>query len=539
MRGRNRLVVGMLAGLLCGFVASAAGADRVGEEKPIPDKPLAQQFEDVPSRWRDYLIEARAAERIEDPLQRCLAYPDWPGHQWPAGHAEAHCRFHAISVMDLAEIESYVRRGDARALHARMRAYLDKHFSGTDFGEDIHLVFGRFGSASEEADRVSAAWLALDPGSAYANLARGEYLRAMAWKARGAEWASETARENMRLMSQHAEEAIPFLRKALRIEPRLMPAHAGLLDIGMLDSRPALEREAVQLANRQDPACLYMARQRMQAAQPRWGGDYQDMLAIAAELSRHLDKRPLLAIHVAAPYGDRGDRMVAEEVYTREAAAILDVAVRSGSNESHLRDAAAVARNLPDNEGGPEPWKSLSLLLQESRFNTVSAWADRQIAWYLVRHEPEWSLRHALRAYGSEPDVGFGHYLLGAAYHNTRQFAAAEHHYLAAANDERQRRSSLRELSSMWLFNAGLEPKQAAVKARPFIDRLLAAYPDDGRGWLLRINEESVTNESVDVERLRAFLKVADRSDPWQAGAAAQIEAELDGSASSSPAPSP
>ena len=49
----------------------------------IPDVPEAALFVGVAEPWRTYLTKAREAERIEDPLQRCLAFPDLPANHWP------------------------------------------------------------------------------------------------------------------------------------------------------------------------------------------------------------------------------------------------------------------------------------------------------------------------------------------------------------------------------------------------------------------------------------------------------------------------
>jgi hypothetical protein len=78
----------LLAGVL--MLNDAAAADIPA----IPEKPSADLFKDVPEPWRDYLVKARTAERISDPLQRCLTFPDLPGNKWPVGHAQAHCRYH-------------------------------------------------------------------------------------------------------------------------------------------------------------------------------------------------------------------------------------------------------------------------------------------------------------------------------------------------------------------------------------------------------------------------------------------------------------
>ena len=47
-------------------------------------------FAKAPTEIRDFLIKAEAADKIEDPLARCLAFPDLPANKWPASLASAH-----------------------------------------------------------------------------------------------------------------------------------------------------------------------------------------------------------------------------------------------------------------------------------------------------------------------------------------------------------------------------------------------------------------------------------------------------------------
>lgn len=490
---------------------------------PIPERAPEEGFQAVPAPWRDYYLQAREAERIDDRLARCLAYPDLPDNDWPAGHAEAHCRFHMLQPLSLATFADQLDRGEGQALDELLDGLLAKHYS-VDGGEDIHVAIEAF-DASEEAGRLSERWLQLAPRSPYAHIARANHYRAAAWKARGDRWAEETPREQLRRMSALVAQAVPLFRKAIALEPRLMPAYVGMLDVAMLDSQLATEREAYQGAMAQDPACLEFARQRMQSLTPRWGGGYEDMLSFGVQLSGHVARRPQLAIHIAAPYGDRGDRLMKDGEFTRDTVEVFDIALRIGSNESHLRDAANVILNLPESDGGPERWRGVALLLQEQRFNTTNAWAHRQIAWQLLHDEPEWALRHALLAVELEPDDAWGRFMAGSAYYVTRQAEKAEPHFLVAARDSTQRRPSLLSLGSLWMFDAGLEARAAATRAKPYVDQLLSEYPQDGRGWLLRISVASVLDGVVDPEMARTFLAYADRSDPLQAEVAASMEA--------------
>jgi len=270
-----------------------------------------------------------------------------------------------------------------------------------------------------------------------------------------------------------------------------------------------------------------MAKQRMQALQPRWGGSYEQMLSLGSELSPHMARRPHLAIHVAAPYGDRGDRLTAKDEYTREAAEILDIAVAIGSNEAHLHDAGDVALNRTD--AAKEPWKGLAYLLQEGRFNKGNAWMSRAISRALMRSEPEWSLIYGIRAIDLEPDVAYGQYSVAAAYYNADRHDDAERHYKLAMKDSRYRRDCLTELSTMWLYDSGLPNDQRAARAKPYVDSLIEEFPEHGPGWLMRSDLQAMTQDGrVDTEVLRRFLEVADHDDPWQANAYKEIREAFD-----------
>lgn len=492
----------------------------------IPQRAEAEVLQRVAAPWRDYLIRVRAAERIEDPLQRCLAFPDLPGNRWPAGHAAAHCRHHhAHARLSLAEIAGFVDRGDLRGLHAWLDASQQRHFDAQELGEDIHDIFnyGVF-DPSPESDRVTAQWLKAAPESAYAHLARGSFLSRSAWRARGNRFAAETPDASMQRMSALVEQAIPYYEKALQLDPRLMPAYTALADLGMMDSRDALKESAFERADAIDPACVELANVRMRAMSPRWGGSYEQLLAHAKKLSSHVARKPHLAVHVAAPFADRADRLDAADQYDGETREVLAVALAAGSDEDTLRTAANFALNSTDAKR--EPWQALAYLLQESRFRDNSAWGKRQVAWQLVRDEPEWSLQYALSALELEPDSAFGHYVAGAGYYNAGRFADADREYAIAVRDPKQRQASLREVSQMWLGAVTPTDRAPLVKAKPYIQRLLGEYPDDGRAWLLDL-ELRFRSGSVDIDTIRAAVKKVDRSDPWQAARVKDLDEAL------------
>lgn len=519
----KRRGVAALAAMLAMSSMSAWAQDGAGPALPaIPDKDADAGFEGVPAPWRDYLLQAREAERLDGWLERCLAYPDLPDTAWPAGHAAAHCHVHAARPLGLDEVEARLERGDAAGLEAQLDQLLARHFTDAVDNEDIHVVVAGFRDAGPEADRVSARWLSLAPRSAWAHLARGNHFRAAAWKARGSRWARETPDASMRRMRVFAGQAVPMFREALRIDPALMPAYEGLLNMGMLDSDDAGIREAMAGAERHDPACLDIATLRMQSLEPRWGGSYEEMLSYGYALSRHLARRPALAIHIAAPYTDLANLLRNEPARAEERGEVLRIAVRTGSSEDALRGAAQ--RELDRAASGVVAWKAIALLLQEHRFNTLSGGAYQTIARALLPYEPEWSLRYARAALAAAPDDATVHLLLGSGYRAVGLAGDAERHLQVAARDPAHRRYALGELALLFLYGPGLVPTaERAREAAPHIDRLLEAYPQDGLGWLLRLDQQLVSGQ-FDPEVVRTFLRHADRQHPWQAQRAVLVE---------------
>jgi tetratricopeptide (TPR) repeat protein len=497
----------------------------------IPDKDDAAMFAGVPDPWRAYLRQAREAERIEDPLQRCLAFPDLPLNHWPEGHAAAHCRHHfSIKRSTLDEIEGMVQRGEVAQLETLFDASLQRHYAGEHFSDDLHDTFNYLLAGQARSERVgvlSEAWLRQAPDSAYAHLARAAYFNGAAWKARGGQYASDTPRGNMHRMSALVEQAIPHFEKAVEIEPRLIAAYTGMIDIGMLDSRPALEARARRAAEALDPACPELANTTMRSLQPRWGGSYEEMLVHASRLSAHLARRPHLAIYLAQPLGDQGDLLLAQDPVPEEALEVLEAAIAMGSDEDALKDAGKAARNVLSGPAGGT--RQLAYFLQVSRFREVDAWTARMIGSLLMSTEPEWSLRYSQQSLALEPDNTHARLYAGAAYQNMASYDAAAREFEIAAKDQELRQQSLRALAELHLFrDPGIGAREAnAARAKPYIDMIEAEFPGDARIAVLAFYHGVMAESLIDEANVRALLAKLDRTDPWQAQHAERLDRML------------
>ena len=136
-------------------------------------KPVTR-YENAPLAWRDFLQQARAADASKDPLQRCLAFPDFPDNQWPAQAAAQYCDWNFGPRPTLADIRKLLDAGDVQGLDKRYAELQALHQGHADFSERIHSAIDIFDS-SYESGALSKRWLELAPDSPYAMAARGNF----------------------------------------------------------------------------------------------------------------------------------------------------------------------------------------------------------------------------------------------------------------------------------------------------------------------------------------------------------------------------
>lgn len=497
-QGKRNPCVGML--LLAAMVSHGMAA-----ATPPPAPP---DYAQASPAVRTFLQAAKRAEAIQDPLARCLAYPDYPDQAWPAGMSEAYCYFQWEPAITLDIVRGYLARGALAELDARFKADLERHFSSDHFSEIIHRDFNRF-DASQASGQVSQQWLALAPQSPYALAARAGYFRAMAAKARGGAWAKDTPAENMQRMSEFAERAIDYYQQAIRIEPRLMQAYAGLVDTTILSSDHEFGEKVFERGMAVDPACKMLTGYRMEALTPRWGGSYPQMLELSARIAPFVKRRPLLALNMVWPQFDLADMTSSQDSY-EAALPLIKPLLRLSPHEFIFEKSARWMDHVPP----VDRWEQLVELVEASRFGSGGAEISLLRGRLLMQlaNEPAWAQASLKAAVRDDPDNAYAHYLLAAAYWNAGQPEQSEPDYLLAMKDPRNRRDALFEL-----IQATLASHQPA-KARSYMDQFNKEYPKDGPGWWLRSNvllAQGINGDEV-TQALRKFVATADRSDPRQ-----------------------
>jgi len=314
---------------------------------------------------RDYLAKVDAADAIADPLQRCLAFPDLPDNHWPIGLAQAECHYIYDPIhVTLDVIEDHLHRGAYASLDAIFAADLKSHFSKKHFSEEIHRDFGAI-QADDRSGRLTQLWLDADPDSPFALSARASYLRKMGQKARGSDWASDTPDANMQNMHDFFDKSALLYQKALRIEPRLMPAYVGLIVIGSFDSRQELRAQAFKAAQRIDPACDSIINYEMDARRPRWGGSYEQMQQLEAAITPFLKRRPLLGLYIGSTLADQGEMLCSNKQYAQAELALSKIPpLTTNTTPYHC-----LAYSMLSQGTHAIPWKNIMYVIAASRFD--------------------------------------------------------------------------------------------------------------------------------------------------------------------------
>lgn len=286
------------------------------------------------------------AEAKTDPVERCRSYPSPPHLAWPKSLTDALCADLHTPVQQAADIKPLIDRGDWKVLHDRYAGYLERHYSGADPEKALYRAFPASSwKNTKEADQYTRRWVAARPDDPYANTARGVFLMRSAWGARGSAYIKDVPEASRRQMYKFAVEATVHLRKAIKAEPRLMPAYYHLIDAYTLGGKSEWVPAALRAAIRQSPDTYYVRSLAATYLQRKWGGTPQAMDALIDDAKQHVSRNPRLAMIAVDRDRELGDLATDRKEY-KSAMARYRRALAYGPDNGVLMNAAFVAPKL-------------------------------------------------------------------------------------------------------------------------------------------------------------------------------------------------
>jgi tetratricopeptide (TPR) repeat protein len=250
-----------------------------------------------------FLAAAKQAELINDPLQRCLAYPNPPGSHWMPDAVAAYCQYRMQPLMSFDELQALIQNGHAPEADQRFTQMLDAQLKQPNARGRLDRTFDQDFNGSFEEREVLDAWKRASPKSAFAYAASGFAYEKMAHKARGTGYMSDTPASNVESMNRLLQQADTDLRQATLLDNRITPAYTAMIEAGALSLGDAYAADASRRALKVDPANFSIYSTLMWRAQPKWGGSLRKMHEIAARAQTRLSENPLMALELSKEPG--------------------------------------------------------------------------------------------------------------------------------------------------------------------------------------------------------------------------------------------
>lgn len=451
---------------------------------------------------KDYLRQVVAAESIPDPIQRCLAYPALSSVAWPKEHIEAHCRYHHEPVITLKQMQAMAGAGEFDKLEAALNELQVRHDAESGQSEIIHRVYESLQSA--DAGGLTDAWLKHFPESALALTARAEFLRGQAWRARGTQYASDTPDENLKRMSAFVQQAIPLYEKAIKLNPHLMQAYVGLMNVAMADSESKIENKAMMNGLAEDDRCAELFRTVLTSLRPRWGGSHALMQAFQEKyVLPSIPDRPLNEQYMASAVEDAVDIARMDGKTADELIPWVSKGLELGANED-LMDQAVRLYFKTDRYDLQHQYTA-----QVIRFRGGSAVGYGNLGNILLNYSfYEQGIRFLDKALEIEPSNAFAHYRLAAYYHYRQDWDKAVTHAKVVKDDKNYGQEAMLYLAESLYF--GKKP-QAAL---PYAVEMTTRFPNESESWGTRLMCEMALGRLSDgkesLKKLKPLLKPGD-----------------------------
>ncbi|HJP98006.1 MAG TPA: DUF4034 domain-containing protein [Rhodanobacteraceae bacterium] len=303
------------------------------------DLPQASLF--TRAQANTFLLAAMHAEAIKDPLRRCLAYPDPPGSHWDRDAVEAYCEYRHQPVISLAQVRQYIRCGHAAELDHLLAQALRRQLNDPGARAPLDRIFqADFRDASPALRKLLNEWKRESPDSAFAFAASGLAYNEAAFDARGSDELDNTPRENITAMDTLSALADTDLKKAVSLNPKVMPAWSAMANLGGFDKGYEYADAAVRRGLAIEPDNYQIYSTLIWLEQPNWYGSLADMQSMTRSALQHAKRNPTLKMLIPLKDFYRIDHCHCDEATQLPA---YEAALKHLAGVYQLKDAADTA----------------------------------------------------------------------------------------------------------------------------------------------------------------------------------------------------
>jgi tetratricopeptide (TPR) repeat protein len=315
-------------------------------------------------------------------------------------------------------------------------------------------------------------------------------------------------------MNDFLSKARVDLEESLRRDPKLIAAYHGLLEIARLNGDQKWAASLSRIALALDPADQWIYEQWIDAEQPRWGGSFEKMDAIAQEGVQHSVDNPLLkrlSMRVACEHareftckdcGGANDRQ-----HRTSALALYRDTAQTMPTTCFLESAGRLAEEIED-------YSSAAVYdAQAFRFLDSKQYALRRSVALQQLGKSDWAQEVIDDVAKKHPDDLETLRLQGWLFESQHRWKEAEQPYLKVFD----RRATDRK-ASMELVRIYANELNDLGKAREILARFAKEQPENPRVWLLQAAIDREVDDKLckaDLERYLASVdeKAADEEE--------------------------
>ena len=199
-----------------------------------------------------------------------------------------------LTIEQEAEIRALFKNERFGALSAMMDKYVSAMEEDPVDEFRLDSFLGIFTEANPDTERLLLKWKETFPYNYQPYLALAEYYCNQGWESRGGRYAKDTSDEQFQGMHDHFQKAEENIVKALKIKPKLMPAYQLLINMYNAYKPEIEENQVIQAALELFPHSVLIWSSCITAKEPRWGGSYAQMQALAQEAEQYNTINPNL-----------------------------------------------------------------------------------------------------------------------------------------------------------------------------------------------------------------------------------------------------
>ena len=240
------------------------------------------------------------------------------------------------------EILALVDSADFEALERTLAGYQRRYESDPAKEDELYTAFAAFRIVRPDAEPMLRQWTQQMPRSYSASLALGVFHLWHGIQARGDAYVADTPPENLRRMRELLAQARAELERSTRLTAKPYLSELSLVTLSRYVSDRALGREHYLAGIAMAPQSLRLRQARMTSLEPKWGGSFAKMDALARESSAQLKHRAAIAQIAARVPAARADAMRSQGEF-EQAAKLYQDALRMDPSANELRCSRAWA----------------------------------------------------------------------------------------------------------------------------------------------------------------------------------------------------